>query len=304
MKNQTLYLITLLLLFGLSFTTKAQDGWNLPDDAEEKKAPFEFTAESETQGKTHYMQNCRSCHGVPGQDNSIDLQPPPGDPATEKIQNNSDGVIYYKIKNGKDAMPSFANVLSPTEIWNVVAYLRTFNDDYVQEVAEKIAEKAFESESAAISLMLKNDTIVQAVVKALEESSESPLSNAAVELFAKRYFGNLPVGNPKTTNEQGIAEFEVPENLPGDSTGDIRFIARLQDQETYGEVEADTTLSAGVSTIKPPLDEKRALWNDVTKTPYWLLFSYALAVLTIWGFIFYVIYQLYLIRKLGNQPNE
>ena len=42
----------------------------------------------------------------------------------EKIQKQSDGVIYWKIANGRSPMPGYGS-LTPTQRWDLVNYVRT-----------------------------------------------------------------------------------------------------------------------------------------------------------------------------------
>jgi hypothetical protein len=75
------------------------------------------------------------------------------------------------------------------------------------------------------------------------------------------------------------------------------------DETAFGEVKVDTTMAIGVPTYRPPLNKERAMWNVVGKTPIWLLLSYLLTVLTVWGLIVYVMLQLRAIYKSGEEVN-
>ncbi|MEI6142774.1 MAG: hypothetical protein WCP85_26095, partial [Mariniphaga sp.] len=86
---------------------------------------------------------------------------------------------------------------------------------------------------------------------------------------------------------------------PGDSTGYVQLLAKLTDEAAYGEAKNETTLAIGVPTYRPPLNEQRAMWNVVQKTPIWLLLSYTLTVLAVWAFIVYVLMQIRAIYKAG-----
>jgi hypothetical protein len=121
-----------------------------------------------------------------------------------------------------------------------------------------------------------------------------------LKLFARRYFGNLMIGKPVETNEEGKAYFLFPENLPGDSAGMVTLVAQLTNEEIFGLVRAESQLAIGVASNRPPLNEPRALWNVGLKTPVWLLFTYLAVVLGVWGCIFFVMLQLRTIFKIGQ----
>jgi hypothetical protein len=235
----------------------------------------------------------------------IKLVPPPPDAASLKMQVNTDGAMYFKISEGRTPMPSFKNILSATDHWRVISYIRSFNDKYVQKTEVKGVGGGVSVENAKIVITWISETSqVQAVVTALKEKVIQPVAGAEVKLFAKRYFGNLPVDQPRNTDAQGKAVFSFPKDLPGDSTGFVQLIAKFSDEAAFGEAKADTTLAIGVPTYRPPLNEKRALWNVVQKTPVWLLLTYTLSVLAAWGFIIYVFLQIRAISKAGLEKDQ
>ncbi len=245
------------------------------------------------------MANCKSCHGDPGKGNSVALNPPPPDPGGEKMQRNSDGELLFKIREGHGAMPSFKNMLPISSIWNVVSYFRSFNKQYTQQVSPKPA-KTSEGKTKIDLNWLKEKRQLTALLTNENNKVTKPVAGEEIQLFAVRYFGNLPVDKIKVTDKEGKAIFNFPEDIPGDSLGKIRLIARLADESKYGEIKTDTMLKIGMSTWRPPLNAQRAMWNIVQKAPLWLLISYITIVVSIWGFIFYVLYLLRVIYVIGK----
>jgi hypothetical protein len=146
---------------------------------------------------------------------------------------------------------------------------------------------------------VKEQNQIQMVISGMKENKIQPVSGAEVKLFAKRYFGNLLIDEARNTDAQGKALFNFPKDLPGDSAGFVQLIAKFSDEAAFGEAKADTTLAIGVPTYRPPLNEQRAMWNVVQKTPIWLLLAYTFTVLAVWGFIFYVLMQIRAIYKAG-----
>ena len=59
-------------------------------------------------------------------------------------------------------------------------------------------------------------------------------------------------------------------------------------------------MAIGLPTERPALNEPRALWNVVQKTPIWLLVTYLASVIIVWGFIVVVLLNLRAISKLGK----
>lgn len=300
MKISKLIILPIALLLLSSFEIMGQDEWVVPENEKSKLANFEFDDQARAAGEELYMFNCRSCHGVPGQGNYINLVPSPGDPATDNIQNNLDGELYYKLRIGRGQMPSFRNVLSSSQIWQVIAYLRSFNDSYVQEIARKIEGEGIQWEDIEIIIsILEGSGDIEARVAGSGETGPGPVPGAEIQLFAKRAFGNLLI-EESVTNEKGIALFSKPEDVPGDPEGKVDILARLVNEEKYGTVIKDTAMTVGVPVKAVSLVEKRALWNSLSKAPYWVLISYILSVLVVWGLIFLIMVELRSIFKIGQ----
>ena len=297
-------IITLIIIFAaFALQLKAQDPeWIVPKDKDAQLSPFKFEESNVEAGRKIYESNCVSCHGHPGQGDFINLNPAPGDPATQKIQGNSDGAIHYKVTNGKGAMPSFKNILSSTDIWNVIAYLRTFNPDYAQEVAKKVVEGTFGAKDLRILLTyLEENSTIQARVSGIKDGTEIPVENAEVNLFAKRQFGNLVIDEAKRTDSDGVATFNTPNDLPGDTAGYIQYIAKLPNEDLYGTVDTDTLIKAGVVIHPVSARAKRAMWNTVQMAPIWILVSYTTIVITVWSIIFYIMFQIRKIYMIGKE---
>ena len=198
-------------------------------------------------------------------------------------------------------MPSFKNVLTAADIWNVIAYLRGFNKDYKQQLAIKptFGGEVFDK----VNLQLITDPDHKAIVAhvtGVKGSLVKPIHGLEVKLFAKRYFGNLVVDKPVDTDLEGKAKFNFPKDLPGDTSGNITLLAQLSNEELFGLVKTESVLAIGVPTNRPALNEQRALWNVGQKAPIWLLITYLSTVLVVWGFIVVVLLKLRKIFKLGE----
>jgi mono/diheme cytochrome c family protein len=301
MKNRIQIFSVLVFLLVLASNLYGQEEWVVPETQKNKLSKFEFDDQARQEGEALYQTNCKSCHGDPGMGNYLTtLDPQPSDPSGEKIQANLDGELYYKLRTGRGQMPSFRMVLTPNQIWQVVAYLRSFNDAYVQEIAEVIEGMESRWDEIEIMLSINEGTgDVQADVKGFEESGISPVPGVEIQLFAKRTFGNLLLEEGQT-DDQGVAIFTGPKDLPGSPEGKISLIARLADEERYGTVVKDTSLAVGLPLTPVSLVKERAMWNSLQKAPIWLLALYIGGVLVVWGFIFFVMVELRSIFKIGQ----
>ncbi len=80
-------------------------------------------------GREIYTNTCIRCHGIDGTGAlGINLVPPPTDLTASAVQNRLDGTLFRRIHEGKPntAMGAWKHSLSDEEIWDVLAYVRTF----------------------------------------------------------------------------------------------------------------------------------------------------------------------------------
>ncbi len=296
------YFAILAVAFSMSGAFAQDNHWEVPEDKAERLAPEAFTDAMRKAGEETFKANCMSCHGTPGQANFVPLNPSPGDPAEEKFAKDLDGELLYKIQEGRGAMPSFKASLSTSQIWEVIAYFRSFHKDYVQEVAEEIIRSGLSGGKVVVKMGYNEEKHrIEALITEVKPEETKPISGAEVKIFAQRKFGELPLGETKQTDNNGMVWFASPEELPGDSIGNVAITLKLADEEAFGEVKESATFKLGVPTHKPSLREKRALWNTVQKAPLWILFIYIGGVLGVWSVIFFIAFQIRKIYLIGKE---
>ena len=83
-----------------------------------------WTHAADTQnGAKLYGQYCETCHGPNGKGNFAGTP----DFSRTNVMMRSDGALFTSIKVGKGAMPGFLGILRERDLFDVIAYLRTFN---------------------------------------------------------------------------------------------------------------------------------------------------------------------------------
>lgn len=290
-------------LFFIGITVFAQDTiWVVPESKKSLLSPFTFNEEFVSQGKEAYYKNCSSCHGDPGKANFQPLAILPPDPASEKMQNNTDGEIFYKISEGKGLMPRFKDILSDDDKWRIIAFMRSFNQSYAQDTIIEVKEESGNTKKLMLQLAYdKTENRLFIKVKENLEGDIVPAKGVEINLFSKRYFGNLSMGESVMSDSLGLAVFIPDTTLPGDTEGNIVVLARVADYERYGDVQRLDTLQIGKITIPENILEPRTIWGVRAKTPLWIIFSYTSVVLGVMGTLAFIAFLVWRIKKLGQK---
>lgn len=119
-------LILSVLLVFISAQVFAHE-WMAPVPDTKVKNPVKFEIKSVTEGEGLFMDNCAACHGK----NATGLKPEktglqkntPN--LIKRLASHSDGDFFWKIRNGREEMPSFKDSLSEIEIWHLINFVKS-----------------------------------------------------------------------------------------------------------------------------------------------------------------------------------
>jgi mono/diheme cytochrome c family protein len=121
--------ITAAIAERVSTPAQTSRTWTLGEDAETKKNPIAADEQTLAAGRALYKDKCARCHGPgglgDGPDGDPELQMDLTDP--KRAARNPDGVVFYKILNGRGRpkMPAFKDELSEQQVWTIVTYVQT-----------------------------------------------------------------------------------------------------------------------------------------------------------------------------------
>jgi mono/diheme cytochrome c family protein len=102
--------------------------WMAPKKDATIKNPVVRNEQSLLLGRTLYNEFCTHCHGISGKgldSEEIGLKKRPTN-LQKTLKTHSDGDIFWKIKTGREEMPSFKEDLEENETWSVIHYIRSF----------------------------------------------------------------------------------------------------------------------------------------------------------------------------------
>lgn len=103
--------------------------WIAPESAKNTVNPLQGNAAATTEGKKLFTQICAVCHGEKGKGDGVGgatLNPKPRNFTLDKTQNQTDGEFFWKLSEGRPPMASYKAILTPTQQWQLINYIRTF----------------------------------------------------------------------------------------------------------------------------------------------------------------------------------
>jgi mono/diheme cytochrome c family protein len=102
--------------------------WEAPPETRELQNPVKTDGQTVERGRALYKEHCVDCHGKSGVGDGALARKRGYKPANltlERLNQQRDGEIFWKITTGHDPMPAFGRQLSDRARWDLVSYVRT-----------------------------------------------------------------------------------------------------------------------------------------------------------------------------------
>jgi mono/diheme cytochrome c family protein len=133
---RSLFVLLLVPVFSIALSACVENRdnkkpWIAPDAAIETLNPILYTVESVTKGKKLFEQHCQQCHGYWGEGNGVvglSLDKRPAN-LLRIAGKKAEGEFAWKIAEGRGEMPGFRNKLSAEEIWNIVNFVQSLENE-------------------------------------------------------------------------------------------------------------------------------------------------------------------------------
>ncbi|MEO6540085.1 MAG: hypothetical protein ABIN74_03795, partial [Ferruginibacter sp.] len=150
---------------------------------------------------------------------------------------------------------------------------------------------------------VKEDSLLTLKVKLVDITTGAavPVPETILGIFVKRSFKPQKIAEG-TTDSTGEATIEIPNNLPGDANGNITLIAKLDENEMYGNLESAVKQKWGIPVSDQLNELPRALWSS--HPPYWMMATFIILMSTVWGHYLVIIIQLFRLRKEEPAPDS
>ena len=114
-----------LVLFAVVVGAQSKT-WTLPEGAAAEQNPLASTPDVLKKGESLYKSSCAKCHGPKGLGDGpdVDRKDRANKPANLALSRNPEGVVFYKVWNGRKSpdMPAFKSQMTKDEVWAVTAY--------------------------------------------------------------------------------------------------------------------------------------------------------------------------------------
>lgn len=200
----------------------------------------------------------------------------------EEVTTNESGEAVFLLS--QEALSADENYYK-VEINNHPIY-----DDLSEEITFKLA---FIEASIAEVDSLHNITAF------LKDANQDPIPEAYLSFKLQRLFGLMQVGEDEQyeTDEDGEISLDLEDQYYSQN-GKLKFIIKLDDNETYGTIIE--LVEADFGTIMEAKDtfSQRTMWATAFKAPLFVLIVPNLLLIGIWGTLLVLMFNLYKIFKL------
>jgi hypothetical protein len=129
-----------------------------------------------------------------------------------------------------------------------------------------------------------------------------PVQNETVGIYVPRMLSDLKIGEI-TLDENGTGSLEFTGGLVGDSLGNLVVIGKIEENDNFGNVKGQSTVSWGIPK-QYFLAERpaRELWTPVA--PIWMIITLIVMLAGVWGHYIYAVIQLIIIKRQSKQKKD
>jgi hypothetical protein len=155
-------------------------------------------------------------------------------------------------------------------------------------------------EDAILSISFSEDNDTKMITTKAVDQSGMPIEELELYYFVKRTFSLLPIGDPfNSTDENGIIEVAFPNDLPGDTEGNVIIVVKILESDLYNDQTLEVSKNWGTPTVlEDPNAEKRSLWAAAANAPISLIVIVSSMIIAVWYMIFFIIFKLYKISRI------
>lgn len=142
------------------------------------------------------------------------------------------------------------------------------------------------------------DSVKQIAVYAFNIDSignKLPMDGVELNIGIERLFSTLSLQKIKTNNA-GIVRMEFPNDLAGDSVGNITVIVKVDDHKAYGTITKSAKINWGMIVDYNNNPNGRSLFGD--EAPLWMIISVIIILFGAWYNFILAIFKVLKMRKI------
>ena len=153
---------------------------------------------------------------------------------------------------------------------------------------------------AEVSLSFSDENDIKTIIATAVDASGLSIEELDLYFYVTRTFSLLPIGDVfNTTDENGVVEIEFPNDLPGDTEGNVEIVVKIIESDLYHDLTLNVIKKWGIpTTLLDQSEEKRSLWAAAANAPITLVLATSGMILVIWFIIGYIIFKLFKISRI------
>ena len=130
------------------------------------------------------------------------------------------------------------------------------------------------------------------------DGSMVPVEELEILIGVQRLYSVLPIDDMET-DEDGMAEMEFPDDIPGNAEGIIEIVTRIDDSDDFGTVAVKSSTDWGVPVSYEVQPLPRQLFTD--EAPIWMIASVFVMLLGAWYHFFLSVSKLVKLKKAEGE---
>ncbi|MGE5357320.1 MAG: hypothetical protein ACM3PT_13900 [Deltaproteobacteria bacterium] len=207
-------------------------------------------------------------------------------------------ILIGKSKTDKEGIgsivvPAAFKYLADEEGYITVVAKYEGNDVMTAEESELIFKDIF------LEIQLKTEDSMRTVVvnayNLNDQGEKLPVETLDIALGVKGLLSDFVLD--ENTLENGLYEYELPEDIHGNSKGELTLFVKLDEHEDYGNVYKTTIIKNSYPNSKV-IPERNKLWTQAA--PVWMYVVLTIMLVGVWSNYLYSIINLIKISKMGK----
>lgn len=153
-----------------------------------------------------------------------------------------------------------------------------------------------------IQLDTADDKKITAVLYELKDTTWVPVKGVDLKIAVKRLGGDLNVSETQTytTDSLGAISADFKQvGLPGDTAGNIVLVAKVEDNDVYGNLTTEKTVPWGTTYKYVSQFNNRSLYARRGHSPLWLEWMAYGIIAGVWGVLIFLFIQIRNLKRLG-----